>query len=574
MARVIGIGNQDFEKIRVNNNFYIDKTAFIREWWEAADEVTLITRPRRFGKTLNMSMLEKFFSINYQGRGDLFEGLNIWEEKSPDGDYKYRKLQGTYPVIFLSFADIKETEFTEARKKICKIIQMIYNRFDFLLEGNTLNENEKNDFLKISADMEDYLASLSLKMLSGFLNRYYGKKVIILLDEYDTPMQEAYVNGYWDELAAFTRSLFNSTFKTNPFLERAVMTGITRVSKESVFSDLNNFEVVTTTSSKYADCFGFTEEEVFASLKEYGLSGQEQKVKDWYDGFFFGARKDIYNPWSIINFLDKKAVGAYWANSSSNRLAGKLIREGGPNIKKTFEDLLSGKALRMEIDEQIVYNQLHEKKNAVWSLLLASGYLKVLRQFFVERTGRVQYELTLTNREVHIMFENVVQDWFSGNEDYNDFIRALLLDDVKAMNVYMNRVSEEMFSSFDTGKKPSEKRPECFYHGFVLGLMVELSDKYMITSNRESGFGRYDIMLEPRIAEDGTLLNDGILMEFKVQDADEKELSDTVCNALRQIDEKDYQSGLIARGIPKERIRKYGFAFCGKKVLIGKGREL
>ena len=374
MARVIGIGNQDFEKIRVNNNFYIDKTAFIREWWEAADEVTLITRPRRFGKTLNMSMLEKFFSINYQGRGDLFEGLNIWEEKSPDGDYKYRKLQGTYPVIFLSFADIKETEFTEARKKICKIIQMIYNRFDFLLEGNTLNENEKNDFLKISADMEDYLASLSLKMLSGFLNRYYGKKVIILLDEYDTPMQEAYVNGYWDELAAFTRSLFNSTFKTNPFLERAVMTGITRVSKESIFSDLNNFEVVTTTSSKYADCFGFTEEEVFASLKEYGLSGQEQKVKDWYDGFFFGARKDIYNPWSIINFLDKKAVGAYWANSSSNRLAGKLIREGGPNIKKTFEDLLSGKALRMEIDEQIVYNQLHEKKNAVWSLLLASGY--------------------------------------------------------------------------------------------------------------------------------------------------------------------------------------------------------
>ncbi len=500
----------------------------------------------------------------------MFGGLKIWEEKSSDGDYKYRKLQGTYPVIFLSFADIKETTFPEARKKICKIIQMVYNQFDFLLEGNTLNENEKNDFLNISADMENYLASLSLKMLSGFLNRYYEKKVIILLDEYDTPMQEAYVNGYWDELAAFTRSLFNSTFKTNPFLERAVMTGITRVSKESVFSDLNNLKVVTSTSSNYADCFGFTEEEVFGALKEYGLSGQEQNVKDWYDGFSFGERKDIYNPWSIINFLDEKRVGAYWANFSSNKLAGKLIREGGPNIKKAFEDLLNGRTLLMEIDEQIVYNQLHEKKNAVWSLLLASGYLKVSGRFFGERTGRTQYELTLTNREVHIMFENMVQDWFSGNEDYNDFIRALLLDDVKAMNIYMNRVSEEMFSSFDTGKKPSEKRPECFYHGFVLGLMVELSDKYMITSNRESGFGRYDVMLEPKIAEGGFLLNDGILMEFKVQDADEKELSDTVCNALRQIDEKDYQSNLIAKGIPEERIRKYGFAFCGKRVLIGK----
>ena len=516
MTGVIGIVNQDFEKIRVNNYFYIDKTSFIQEWWEAADEVTLIARPRRFGKTLNMSMLEKFFSVKYQGRGDLFQGLNIWEGKSPDGDYKYRKLQGTYPVISLSFADIKETTFLEARQKICKIIQMVYNQFDFLLEGDILNENEKNDFRKISADMENYLASLSLKMLTDFLNRYYGKKVIFLLDEYDTPMQEAYVNGYWDELASFTRSLFNSTFKKNPHLERAVMTEITRVSNtsyevsESIFSDLNNLEVVTTTSQKYADCFGFTEEEVFACLTEFGLSDWKQKVKDWYDGFSFGERKDIYNPWSIIHFLDKKA---------------------------------------------------------------ASAYLKVSGRAFEERTGHMWYDLALTNKEVHIMFADMVQDWFSGSEDYNDFIRALLLDDIKAMNVYMNRVSIEMFSSFDTGRGPSGKRPECFYHGFVLGLMVELSDRYVITSNRESGFGRYDVMLEPRMAEGGIASNDGILMEFKVQDEDERELSDTVRNALRQIEEKGYQSSLIAKGIPEKRIRKYGFAFCGKKVLIGRAEK-
>ena len=300
MSRAIGIGNQDFEKVRVNNIFYIDKTNFIQEWWEAEDEVTLITRPRRFGKTLNMSMLEKFFSVNYSGRGSLFQGLNIWEYEA------YREIQGTYPVLFVSFAGIKENSYAGARESICRVIEEQYNKCDYLLEGTLLNEKEKAFYQKVSVEMSDSEAAASLRALSDFLGRYYGKKVIILLDEYDTPMQEAYVNGYWDELVAFTRNLFNSTFKTNPYLERAVMTGITRVSKESIFSDLNNLKVVTATSSKYTDSFGFTEGEVFAALKEYGLSGQEQNVKNWYDGFSFGERKDIYNPWSIINFLDEK----------------------------------------------------------------------------------------------------------------------------------------------------------------------------------------------------------------------------------------------------------------------------
>ena len=571
-----GLGYQDFEEVRTQHIFYIDKTDFIREWWEYADKVTLITRPRRFGKTLNMSMTECFFSNKYAGRSDLFEGLSIWEEKTSDGEYKYRKLQGIFPVIFLSFANVKAASYEEMIFKITRVITDLYNKNEYLLERNLLNEKEREYYQGIKIGMNAELATDAIHSIAGFMQRYYNQKVIIILDEYDTPMHDAWISGYWEETVSFFSGLFNSTFKTNEYLERGLITGITRVAKESIFTGMNNLDVITTTSSEYATDFGFTEEEVFTALDDAGLGDQKGKVKKWYDGFTFGTCTDIYNPWSIVSFIRKKGkYDTYWSNTSGNGLVNQLIQKGNAEIKQTMEDLLQGKSFEAEIDEKIVFDQLNGSANAVWSLLLATGYLKVLHVRTLEEDeeigeeGDVWYTLTITNLEVRRMFRGMVKGWFGGNSEmaYSNFIKALLMNDVDGMNEFMNRIALHSFSSFDIAKNASDDdAPERFYHGFVLGLMVELAGRFEITSNRESGFGRYDIMLTPANRE----RDNAYIIEFKVhKSSKEKDLAQTVANAHSQIDEKLYDAKLIADGFSPDQIWKYGFAFKGKECLIG-----
>ncbi len=561
-----GLGYQDFRRMREDHIFYIDKTDFIKEWWEYSDMVTLITRPRRFGKTLNLSMAECFFSNRSANRGDLFEGLSIWQSE------EYRKMQGTYPVIFLSFAPIKTGRIDEIKAALKQIVADVYREYRFIMEAQIFHQKDREDFDAVSKQMDDMTAYTALNRLCSYLYQYYHQNVIVMLDEYDTPMQEAWIAGCWDETVDFFRSFFNYTFKSNKYLCRGLITGITRISKESIFSDLNNLEVVTTTSEKYTTSFGFTEKETFEALEQAGLGAEQQKVKQWYDGFTFGSQRDMYNPWSIVSFLNKKGrYETYWANTSSNRLVNSLIQRGNSEIKKTMEALLQGNSFLANLDEQIMLNQLVGSTDAVWSLLLATGYLKVLnvRAEKPDDDGMMQYTLALTNLEVKKLFHKMIKGWFGDNAQlpYNDFIKALILDDVDSMNEFMNRIALCSFSNFDTAKGASgNDAPERFYHGFVLGLMVELAGRFRIMSNRESGFGRYDIMLVPVDQEK----DNAYIIEFKVhKPAKEKGLEETVKHALNQIEEKQYAVQLISEGMRPDQIRKYGFAFAGKTCLIG-----
>ncbi len=570
MARTISIGAQGFEEIRAKGYFYVDKTGFVRDWWESGDVVTLVCRPRRFGKTLNLDTVRCFLSTEFAGRGEeLYGGLDVWEGGAEGERDAMRRLQRTVPVIFLSFADVKETRFPDMLRHVSELVADAYDERVYLWEWSGLTERDRARMGRVSDEMDAPTCARAIKMLCGLLHRCHGVRPVVLLDEYDTPMEHAWTGGFWDEAVSFMRSLMNSTFKTNRDLGRGLITGITRVSRESIFSDLNNLEVVTTYSCKYRTAFGFTQTEVDAALVEYGLEGAASDVSRWYDGFTFGGEGHVYNPWSICKFLESGGtLDTYWANTSSNGLVSSVVRAGDRRLKADFEALMRGGVVRKLIDEQVVFGELRRQPNAVWALLLAAGY--------VTSPGPVPKDvvntprpLALTNLEVRSTFDRMVQGWFDdASADYIDFADALLAGDVHVATVCLREVTLTCMSSFDGASRPAEREPERFYHGLVLGLLARLRGRYSVESNRESGWGRYDVALVPVDGAAGA--DPAVIIEFKVFDPKaEKTLEDTVARALAQVDQKDYAAGLVGRGISRERIHTYGIAFRGKEVLVG-----
>ena len=557
MPRTVAIGVQSFAELRERGYFLVDKTSFIADWWRSADQVTLICRPRRFGKTLNMDMVECFFSNKYASRTDLFNGLDVWN------DVGLRCEQGTWPVVSLSFSAAKGASAEAVVRRMCEQIARAWRQHRNDIDASSLGDQERDLLEGRTPFVDPMVAPNSLARLCELLEKSTGKRCIVLLDEYDTPLHEAWVGGFWHEVSEFVRAFFNSSFKSNPSMERALLTGITRVARESIFSDLNNPKVVSATSPEYATSFGFTQDEVFAAMEEFGLRERDQ-VKDWYDGFTFGGVSDIYNPWSITNYLDSGRFAPYWANTSGNALISKIVREGDADLKSDFEVLLSGGSVEKRFDEQVSFDELGRRPGAVWGLLVAGGYLRIEAAGPAHADGST---LKITNHEVALSFDGMVRGWFDVvSSRYNAFVRALLAGDLDAMNVYMNDVALDTFSTFDTGKRASGLEPERFYHGFVLGLLVELRGRYLICSNRESGFGRYDVLLEPVDPK----ADDGIVLEFKVHNPrKEATLEDTVSAAKQQISDRRYANELEAKGLAPERIHAYGFAFEGKRVLIG-----
>ena len=564
MARTISIGAQGFEDLRTNGYFYVDKTGFVRDWWRSGDVVTLICRPRRFGKTLNLDTVRCFLSTELAGRGgELFGGLEVW------ADPGMRELQGTVPVVSLSFARVKGASYAETLAGLRRVIRVAVEAHGYLRESDALTDGDRAFLDRVSDDMPAEVAVDAINQLCAMLRRHHGTAPVVLLDEYDAPMEVAWTRGYWDEASAFMRQLMNATFKTNPAMGRGLITGVTRVSRESIFSDLNNLVVVTTSTPLYQECFGFTQAEVDAALDEYGLADRRDDVRHWYDGFVFDGHAHIYNPWSLTQFLQFGEFRAYWANTSGNGLVSEVVRRGDRRLKADFEVLLSGGEVEKVIDEQVVFSELATVPNAVWALLLAAGYVTSPGSVpkFVETTPR---PLRLTNKEVRLAFDRMVQGWFDeAASDYGEFADALLAGDAEAMGDYLSEVALACASSFDSATRPSERsEPERFYHGLVLGLLVSLRGRYSVESNRESGYGRYDVALVPTDSAQGA--DPAVVIEFKVFDPRREEtLADTVARARAQIEERAYAAGLAARGIAPERIRTYGIAFRGKEVLVG-----
>ena len=560
-SRRVAVGDQSFSRMIENSCFYVDKSYFIRDWWQSWSTVTLITRPRRFGKTLTLDMTDCFFSTLYKGRSDLFKGLAVWR------DLTMRPLQGAYPVIFMTFAGVKGTSFESCVSQICMYMNSLFTKFAYLLEGDRLSQKQKQWYEVCTEGFlrgDIHVCQRALGILSELLYAFHQKKVLILIDEYDTPILEAHFGGFLPEMISLMRGIFNGALKTNLYLHKALLTGITRVARESLFSDMNNLTVVTATSPEYADVFGFTEKEVAQALDCQDMDEMD-RVREWYDGFTFGGVTDIYNPWSITNYLSSRQFRPFWAHSGGTKMISDLFIKGSDMLKKELGILITGGTVRKTFDETLSFEELDYDDQAVWPFLLAAGYLKADH---VEIYGSTTADLSITNKETRYILEKMIRGWFAHSQEaYNGFCQCLLADDAEMMNQFMEELALNMVSFFDSGRSPAKRVPEHFYHGLVLGLLVDLKDRYLIRSNRESGYGRYDIMMIPRSKDDN-----GIIIEFKVRnEKKEQTLEETVGAALTQIEEKCYTRDLLEAGVTEDKIRKYGFAFEGKHVLIMKG---
>ena len=553
------IGISDFKKIREENRYFVDKSLFIKEIIEENGEITLLPRPRRFGKTLNLSMLKYFFEKvdDKKESKKLFSNLLIKKEEI------FEKHFCQYPVIYLTFKDIKYLTFEESLNSIKRLIADEFRRHAYLLESKALNDFQKEDFKSIASIAADAsLFGVSLHNLSNYLFIHHKKKPLILIDEYDTPIHTAYSHGYYEEVTAFFKSFFGAGLKDNPNIFKGVLTGILRVSRESIFSDMNNLAVYTIARDEYSQYFGFTKDEVLEFLRVYKTENRMKDIKYWYDGYIFGDTT-IYNPWSILNFMSSKdkQCRPYWANTSSNQIIKSLIKTSSRKVKEEMYNLLKNIPVIKRIEENIVFEDLTKKDSVIYSFLLFCGYLKAFDRKHIDRKD--YYKLLIPNLEVKQIFEDVILQWIE--ESYESYklktmLDALLAGEVEIFEELLGDFVIETLSYFDVAGKNVEK----VYQAFILGLLVNLSHSYEINSEKESGFGRYDISVVPKDKS-----KKAVIMELKTIRKNETK-EEALKAALSQIEERKYEAAVSQTGVKD--ICKLGVVFDGKKVWVKKGR--
>ena len=559
MKKTIQVGTSDFKELIEENHFFVDKSLLIKEFVKNGAKVILTPRPRRFGKTLNMSMIKHFFDIeNKEENKNLFKGLKIENEK------EIMKMQGQYPVIFLSFKDQKHFNFNNLEESISILISHLFRDYEYLLDSEKLSELDKKELMRYMAKEASVIEySGGLSVLMKFMYKHYNEKIIVLIDEYDVPLQEAFIRGYYEEALVLVRNILTAGLKDNVYLEKALVTGILRVAKESIFSGLNNLEVNTILGLNFNDKFGFEEEEVKDLLQYYDLECKMDEVKNWYNGYMFGG-KVIYNPWSVLNYIKNNEQGfmPYWINSSGNELIKRLLSRGTKETKECLEELIKGNAITKIVDDHIVMKDVDEDEENIWSFLTMSGYLKPVKQELIR--GKIKCDLKIPNEEVHIFYENLIVKWFKESltsQNYNTMLKALITKDVETFDEIFTEFIVRSMSYFDV----SGEEPEKVYHAFVLGMIVSLNNEYEVKSNKESGYGRYDVMLIPRDAS-----NLGIIIEFKrIKETNSKTIKTGIEEALKQIEENKYEAELIDRGVGD--ILKLAIVFKGKKVKIVEG---